>query len=163
MANLEVVVFWIVNNGFHHTEEAIKQRGEVFTPDSLVNDMLGKLHYSAFKDPSKTFLDNSCGNGQFLFAVMKRKMWWLMKQDGKRLFDAHKQALKTIYGVELDSKNAEECRLRLLNGSTSKELRAIVNYNIRTADALNPDHEGWKDVGFYWDREESTIPQSSLS
>jgi hypothetical protein len=32
-----------MNNGFQHTEEAIKQRGEVFTPDGLVSDMLGKL------------------------------------------------------------------------------------------------------------------------
>ena len=64
--------------------------------------MLHKLHYSVFKDPNKTFLDNSCGNGQFLFAVMELKMWWLMKGDGMRLFDAHKKALSTIYGVEID-------------------------------------------------------------
>ena len=142
-----------MNNGFHHTEEAIKQRGEVFTPTTLVNDMLGKLPYQVFKDRTKTFLDNSCGNGQFLFAVMKRKMWWLMKVENMRLFDAHTTALKTIYGVELDPKNAEECRLRLLNGSVSKELRAIVDHNIITADALDPKHEGWKEVGFYWEKE----------
>ena len=143
-----------MKNGFHHTEEAIKQRGEVFTPDSLVSDMLGKLHYSVFKDPTKTFLDNSCGNGQFLFAVMKRKMWWLMKEGGRPAFKAHKQSLSTIYGVELDPKNAEECRLRLLRGSQSKELRAIVDHNIITADALDPKHEGWKDVGFYWSKDD---------
>ena len=122
----------------------------VFTPDSLVNEMLGKLPQEVFKDHTKTFLDNSCGNGQFLFAVLKRKMWWLMKKEGKRLFDAHKQSLSTIYGVELDEKNAEECRQRLLNGSTSKELRDIVDHNIITADALDPNHKGWSQVGFYW-------------
>ena len=145
-----------MKNGFQHTEEAIKQRGEVFTPDGLVKDMLGKLPYSVFKDPSKTFLDNSCGNGQFLFAVMKRKMFWLMKENGIGLFAAHKQALSTIYGVELDSKNSEECRLRLLNGSQSNELRAIVDHNIITADALDLKHDGWKDVGFYWSKDDPT-------
>jgi type I restriction-modification system DNA methylase subunit len=143
-----------MNNGFHHTEEAIKQRGEVFTPDGLVRDMLKKLPYSVFKDPSKTFLDNSAGNGQFLFAVMKRKMFWLMKGDNMSLFAAHKQALSTIYGVELDPENSEECRLRLLNGSQSNELRAIVDHNIITADALDPKHDGWKDVGFYWSKDD---------
>lgn len=143
-----------MNNGFQHTEEAIKQRGEVFTPDGLVKDMLGKLHYSVFKDPSKTFLDNSCGNGQFLFAVMKRKMWWSMKEGGRPAFKAHKQALSTIYGCELDPINAENCRLRLLKGSVSKELRAIVDHNIVTADALDPKHDGWKDVGFYWSKDD---------
>ena len=134
----------------NHTEEAIKQRGEVFTPTKLVKQMLGKLPRELFKDHSKTFLDNSCGNGQFLFAVMKLKMLW-MGSEGMRLFDAHRQALKTIYGCELDSKNADECRLRLLHGSQSKELRAIVDHNIITADALDPKHKGWKDVGFYWE------------
>ncbi len=145
-----------MNNGFHHTEEAIKQRGEVFTPDKLVSDMLGKLHYSVFKDPTKTFLDNSCGNGQFLYAVLERKVWWLIKDGGRPAFKAHKQALSTIYGCELDPKNAEECRLRLLKGSQSKELRAIVDHNIITADALDPNHEGWKDVGFYWSKDDPT-------
>lgn len=143
-----------MKNGFNHTDEAIKQRGEVFTPTKLVSQMLGKLHYSVFKDSSKTFLDNSCGNGQFLFEVMRRKMWWMMKKEKMRLFDAHRQALKTIYGVELDPKNAEECRVRLLNDSKSEELKTIVNHNIICADGLNPDHEGWKDVGFYWSKDD---------
>jgi hypothetical protein len=54
---------------------------------------------------------------------------------------SHKDALKSIYGVELDEKNAEECRQRLLRGSRSKELRAIVDHNIICADALDPNHE----------------------
>lgn len=139
-----------LKNGFTHSETAIKQRGEVFTPTKLVNEMLGKLPYQLFKDPNKTFLDNSCGNGQFLFAVMERKMWWLMKSDKMPLSQAHKKALSTIYGVEIDPQNAEDCRRRLLNGVKSDELRAIVDRNIITADALDPNHEGWKEVGFYW-------------
>ena len=143
-----------------HTKEAIKTRGEVFTPPKLVNEMLNKLPYNVFKDSSKTFLDNSAGNGAFLAAVLERKMCFLMKEDGIGLFAAHKQSLSTIYGCELDSENAEECRLRLLNGSTSKELRAIVNHNIICADALDSNHLGWADVGFYWD--ESMKPNMSL-
>ena len=130
-----------MNNGFNHTEEAVKQRGEVFTPTSLVNEMLDKLPKNVFTDANKTFLDNSCGNGQFLAAVMKRKM---------ECGSTHKQALETIYGVELDAKNAKECRKRLLNGSRSKALMEIVKRNIITADALDPNHEGWAEVGFYW-------------
>lgn len=144
-----------MKNGFAHTEEAIKQRGEVFTPTKLVGEMLGKLPSSVFKDKDKTFLDNSCGNGQFLFEVMRRKMWWMCK-GGRPAFKAHKQALKTIFGVELDAKNAEECRKRLLHGSTSAELRAIVDHNIITADGLDPKHPGWAKVGFYWCNEDAS-------
>ena len=126
-----------------HTQEAIKQRGEVFTPDKLVKEMLDKLPSAFFADKDKTFLDNSCGNGQFLSAVLDRKM-----ANGI----THEDALKSIYGVELDSKNSEECRLRLLKGSNSKELRTIVDHNIICADALDANHKGWADVGFYWEQ-----------
>jgi hypothetical protein len=125
-----------------HTDEAIAQRGEVFTPTPLANEMLNKLPVSLFKDKDKTFLDNSCGNGQFLIEILERKI-----ANGI----SHKDALKSIYGVELDQNNTEECRLRLLCGSTSKELRAIVDHNIICADALDPNHKGWSEVGFYWD------------
>jgi len=125
-----------------HTQEAVKQRGEVFTPTSLVNEMLDKLPLEVFTDKTKTFLDNSCGNGQFLFAVLERKM-----DNGA----THEEALRTTYGVELDFDNAEECRRRLLKGSKSKVLRAIVDHNIICADALNPNDQAWSEVGFYWD------------
>lgn len=128
-----------------HTEEAIKQRGEIFTPTSLVNDMLNKLPMEIFVDKDNTFLDNSCGNGQFLSVILERKM-----SNGI----SHKQALSTIYGVELDFDNAEQCRQRLLKGSNSKELRKIVDHNIICADALDPKHSGWADVGFYWEKED---------
>jgi len=126
-----------------HTDEAIKQRGEVFTPTPLVNEMLDKLPKEVFTDRSKTFLDNSCGNGQFLSTVLQRKM-----DNGA----SHKQALKTIYGVELDPHNAKECRERLLRGSKDMELIKIVENNIICADALDKNHTGWKTVGFYWEK-----------
>ena len=122
-----------------HTVEAVKERGEVFTPTPLVNEMLDKLPPKLFIDATKTFLDNSCGNGQFLASVLERKM-----ANGI----SHEDALKTIYGVELDSDNAKECRERLLKGH--EEFRAIVENNIICADALDPLHKGWSKVGFYW-------------
>ncbi len=124
-----------------HTDEAIKARGEVFTPTPLVNEMLDKLPPEVFTNKEKTFLDNSCGNGQFLAAVLQRKM-----ANGA----SHKEALKTIYGVELDYDNAEECRRRLLLGSKNESLKKIVDHNIICADALDEGHQGWSNVGFYW-------------
>ena len=124
-----------------HTNEAIKERGEVFTPTPLVNEILDKMSLESFTDKTKTFLDNSCGNGQFLAAVLERKM-----ANGI----SHKDALKTIYGVELDFDNTEECRRRLLKGNKTKEFEKIVEHNIICADALDPNDSGWSEVGFYW-------------
>jgi hypothetical protein len=131
-----------MNSEFNNTPEAIKERGEVFTPGSLVDEILDEIPRELFTNKDQLFLDSSCGNGQFLSAVLKRKI-----QNGI----AHKDALSSIYGVELDPKNAEECRQRLLGTSKSKELRAIVDHNIICADALDPNHDGWSEVGFYWE------------
>ena len=76
------------------------------------------------------------------------------------LQEAHKQALSTIYGVELDERNAEECKQRLLRDSTDEELITIVDHNIICADALNHNHPGWSKVGFYWDENDKPIPDS---
>lgn len=47
------------------TKEKRKKLGQVFTPPTLVNEMLDKLPPEAFKDSSKTWLDNSCGPIRF--------------------------------------------------------------------------------------------------
>lgn len=134
-----------VKEKFNNSKTAQKERGEVFTPTTLVDEMLDKLPKEVFTE-NKTFLDNSCGNGQFLFNVLKRKM-----ANGF----THVQSLKTIYGCELDKKNALECKKRLLLASKrpSKTAVEILNNNIICADALDENHKGWKKVGFYWSKQ----------
>ena len=57
-----------------HTEEAIDQRGEVFTPSCLVNEMLNKLPQDVLLNPEKVIGDIAgCGNGNFLIEVLKRR------------------------------------------------------------------------------------------
>ena len=82
-----------------------------------------------FTDVSKTFLDPSCGNGQFLSEVLIRKL-----ENGID-FEA---ALKTIYGVDIMFDNVLTCQNRLLCGV--EELRHIVEKNIVCADALSYDY-----------------------
>ena len=57
-------------SGVERDQLRIKQTSEVFTPTPLVQEMLDKLEKedpTLFSDPTKTFLDNSCGDGQFLY------------------------------------------------------------------------------------------------
>lgn len=56
------------------SQDRIDQTGEVFTPQNLVIEMLDKLPPETFTDPTKTILDSSCGNGQFLAEVLKRRL-----------------------------------------------------------------------------------------
>ena len=105
--------------------ERVKKFGEVFTPKELVNEVLDKLSQDLFKNPLKTYLDPSCGDGAFLVEVLERKI-----NNG---ID-YEQALSTIYGVDILEDNVELCRKRLLG--KNRHLEHIVEKNIVCADAL---------------------------
>ena len=112
-------------SGAQRTQARVKATGEVFTPTDLVQTVLDGLPQELFADADKTFLDNSCGDGQFLSEVLIRKM-----QNGIP-FD---QALSAIYGVDLMQDNVDLCRERLLCGQ--EHLRHIVEKNIVQGNAL---------------------------
>ena len=85
-------------------ENRIKKYGEVFTPPSLVSQMLDKLPPSCF-NRNITFCDPACGNGNMIVPVLYEKL--------KRGHDPL-EALKTIYGVDIMRDSVKECRRRLL-------------------------------------------------
>lgn len=123
-------------SGVERDKLRIKQTAEVFTPTELVQEMLDKLEEqdpTLFSDPNKTFLDNSCGDGQFLSEVVIRKM----EKSGCSL----EQALRTTYGVELMEDNVVECRKRLAGPNPTPEILEIVNKNIVCHDALTYDYK----------------------
>jgi hypothetical protein len=122
-------------SGVERDKHRVKQTAEVFTPTPLVQEMLDKLEEqdpTLFSDPNKTFLDNSCGDGQFLSEVVIRKM----ERSGCSL----EQSLKTTYGVDLMEDNVSECRKRLAGPNPTQEILDIVNKNIVCHDALTYDY-----------------------
>jgi hypothetical protein len=122
-------------SGVERDKLRIKQTAEVFTPTLLVQEMLDKMEEKnpeLFSDPTKTFLDNSCGDGQFLSEVVIRKM--------ERTGCALEQALSTTYGVEFMEDNVIECRKRLAGPNPTPEILEIVNKNIVCHDALTYEY-----------------------
>ena len=106
----------------------VKATGEVFTPLTVITKKLNDLESydpNIFKDVTKTFLEPSCGDGNFLSEVLIRKI-----ENGSTF----EQALSTIYGVDLMQDNVDLCRERLLCGQ--EHLRHIVEQNIQCRDAL---------------------------
>jgi hypothetical protein len=122
-------------SGVERDKLRIKQTAEVFTPTPLVQEMLDKIEEqdpTLFSDLTKTFLDNSCGDGQFLSEVVIRKI----ERSGCSL----EQALRTTYGVELMEDNVIECRKRLAGPNPTPEILEIVNKNIICHNALTYDY-----------------------
>ena len=116
-------------SGIERDKLRTKATGEVFTPTPLVQEILDQLPQESFTDPTKTFLDPSCGDGQFLSEVLIRKL----EHD-----IPFEQALSTIYGVDLMPDNVKICQDRLLCGQ--EHLRHIVEKNIVCHDALTYDY-----------------------
>ncbi len=122
-------------SGVDRDKHRIKQTAEVFTPTPLVQEMLDQLEEQdpdLFLDSTKTFLDNSCGDGQFLTEVVIRKI--------ERSCCTIEQALSTTYGVDLMEDNVMECKRRLAGPEPTQEILDIINKNIVCHDALTYDY-----------------------
>lgn len=127
------------------SDKRLKRRnltGEVFTPDSLLDKMTATLSDGCWSDSNNVFLDNSCGNGNILLYIIKKKL-----DNGS----TYLEAIKTVYGVDLMPDNIEECYERikaLLNERNIKydesEVDTILKHNIVCHDALDWDYENWK-------------------
>jgi hypothetical protein len=101
-------------SGVEREKSRVKSTGEVFTPTDLVLEILDELPQELFKDPTKTFLDPTCGDGQFLSEVIIRKM-----ENGS----TYDEALNATYGADLMVDNCKECIKRLygVNGEPTIE------------------------------------------
>lgn len=125
-------------SGVERDSQRVKATGEVFTPTPLVREILNRLPLDKFTDPTKTFIDNSCGDGQFLSEVIIKKM-----EHGSN----YVQSLSTTYGVDLMPDNCLECIKRLYMADVSQ----IRSYNADSVAEQDTDYiwsPGLKHV--YW-------------
>lgn len=110
-------------SGVEREKSRVKSTGEVFTPTALVQEILNNLPNEVFEQREKTFLDPTCGDGQFLSEVVIRKIKQLIRQ-GNTFNNAHSQALKTVYGVDLMKDNCIET-IKRLHMVTDKDIVCV--------------------------------------
>lgn len=90
-------------------QERIRKYGEVFTPSDMVAkmcDMLEDESPSAFA-PDKTFLEPTCGDGEFVVEILRRKF------DNCKTRSDFTTALGSVYGLEIQADNVAECIRRV--------------------------------------------------
>ena len=122
-------------SGIERDKLRVKETSEVFTPTKDIQeklDILEKEDPELFLNSNKTFLEPSCGDGQFLSEVVIRKM--------ERSNCTLEQALSTTYGVELMEDNVKLCKERLAGPNPTQEILDILDKNIVCHDALTYDY-----------------------
>ena len=135
------------------SKERVSQRGEVFTAEREVNAMLDLVANECLR-PDSRFLEPACGDGNFLSAILKRKLTELRRKYKKSPRDYEKLsivAIGSLYGVDIMNDNVEACRERLFSiwdteytdhckSETSDEAREaaqfIIERNIINGNAL---------------------------
>lgn len=95
---------------------------EVFTPDSIVNEMLDEtdnlLKVNGIQSESDyidyVVLEPTCGSGNFLIRELERKLKYVIKYDGIERDIALLRAVSSIHGIELTAANVTLAKLRML-------------------------------------------------
>lgn len=140
----------MVSNPQIKSRQRVKDLAEVFTADREVNAMLDLIPETQYRNPLSTWLEPACGNGNFLIAILSRKIAVANRPEGMPA-DIHAlQCLSSLYGIDIAPDNVEEARSRLyalLDNHIQPEdkegflahVREILNTNIVQGDFLKPD------------------------
>lgn len=97
------------------SKQRVQQYGEVFTPSWMVQKMLDTPGVKeASENIYATFLEPAAGDGNFLLAILERKLQAVVDQyDEKHWKTKSLIALSSIYGIELLEDNLEVARSRM--------------------------------------------------
>lgn len=120
------------------SKERVKEHGEVFTPDNIVNDMLDLVDnkdYNSIFD--KTYLEPSCGDGQFLIRILFRKMKVIENMPINEREINLLKALSTIYGIDIQHDNVDKSIERLFKLATGQDIETFAVDGITTISGIN--------------------------
>lgn len=123
------------NDGIERSRERIINNGEVFTPETIIADMAENIPFEDWKNPEKTFMDPTCGNGQILCYILKRRL-----EAGV----SKKDAISTLFGIELMEDNVLFARKRLAEILETNEYDKIIEHNIVCSDIFWWNIEKWE-------------------
>ena len=97
------------------SKDRVRDHGEVFTPDFIVEDMLKLVENETHRLDSR-FLEPACGDGNFLIKVLEKKLSIVAKQYRRNQLDYEKYmfiSVASIYGIDLLRDNVHHAQDRL--------------------------------------------------
>ncbi len=92
-------------------QKRVQLYGEVFTPNTVVNNMLSMLPE---EELTKTYLEPACGNGNFLIRILDRKLK-IVEKLGELSRDLNLvKAISSIYGIDIQIHNVNSSITRMM-------------------------------------------------
>lgn len=103
----------------HRDKSRIQTLGEVFTPKIYVDQMIDLISSSDLSDETIVFFEPTCGHGNIVEALLERRLSAIYKKykkanNLKPAFHASANAINTLWAIDIDSKNVQQCRVRVL-------------------------------------------------
>lgn len=143
------------------TKERIADHGEVFTPRTVVGDMLDLFKNESERIDSR-ILEQACGEGNFLVQILSRKLATVQYKYRQNEFERYHHgllALMSSYGIELLEDNVQICRENLMKLFKTfigpeqpypwyEAARNVLATNIIQADALTMTDSNGKSIRF---------------
>lgn len=120
------------------SKQRVADHGEVFTAEREVNAMLDLVKSETERIDSR-FLEPACGDGNFLEAILLRKLAVVTSRYRQNALDYERfsiLALTSLYGVDILLDNVAECRDRLYkiwNKAYTKNVKKTANDEARRA------------------------------
>lgn len=127
------------------SKQRVSDHGEVFTAEREVDAMLNLVKDETDRIDSR-FLEPACGTGNFLAAVLDRKLAVVTSRYGKSQADWDRYAIiavSSIYGIDILPDNIQKCRDRLFKpfekcrDEVKRAVRYILEKNMVCGDALS--------------------------
>jgi len=117
-----------LENLFHRSKDRIRDLGEVFTPDSYVEemlDLLAKDKRGLWSDEEISFFEPCSGHGNIVLPIYRRRLEGIYKKattqglgkTNEASYYAVANALNTLWAIDIDKKNVENCRSRVLSAT----------------------------------------------
>lgn len=127
------------------TKKRVKDFGEVFTNEREIKAMCDLIPTEIWTNIESTFLEPSCGTGNFLIEILNRKLQYCTSASDEL------KAYNSIFGIDIQNDNVEECKGRLLSlhkYNPTKEIINILNRNIACGDFLTKLDNNGKPIWF---------------
>ncbi len=125
------------------TSERVKQYGEVFSPNFLVQKMCDQVDCAAV-NLKHTILDPACGTGNFLCEILRRRLNHLRSHthSGDALAAQLLRAMSTLYGIDILPDNVTSARNNLC-----KIIRSVI-----VVENIYLDYRFWPLIKLFLDR-----------